>query len=853
VKRDARQYPAVGAVGTVAAFDGIIELLLGASLLFAPLAFGTTEAWSEEIVIALAAAMALCVALKCLCAPSVRFVWSWVYAPIALFAVVVLVQLLPMPAGTIQKLSPGTAQLRSELLSDTQNPAKVLDHQTISLYPPATRRELGLLLAVGTVLVVVVNVFRDRARVQRLLLWISLVGLLLALFALYQNVSGSKEIYAGVEAVQPDSGPFMCHNHFGQFMNLCFGAGLGLLITRLYQVHRDSNDMRQFTEELRDPRSWDIWLLGATCILCPVAMALSLTRGGILSLLAAAVVTGLMLVWRSKLSGQGSLIVTLLVLSFSCLFYFGFDAVYDRLATLRHAQNADEGRWQMLKDMTAEFRQFPLLGTGLGTHEYVFQMFDHSTIPRIATHAEDEYAQVLEECGGVGLALVAAFVLMIATSYVRTVWRLESSIEYTAFGLGCGLLAILFQSAFDFGQHLPANALLTAAFSGLLINLASGQLARKPSPKLFPVAVDWPLRIPLRIAGAVAVICVGTSVLLGADCARSAEVQWNQAYAYQQALEQADWRTTNQTYLALLTPAVAAAKLAPDNIKYRYWLDVYRWHSISQLVDSSRHGVVLNPMQVNFASRIADDLESCRSLCPTFGPVLCTAGQIELFVLHQNRGKDHIELARRLTPYDQGVCFVTGALEVSEGQWDASLATFRRCIALGQSPGAIIRIYCNANRPDMAYEIARGNRQALSDLAALLEQDKQQAQLAAQCRAELLAMLESDEQSGSASPDEIAELAAARANQGDTADAIRLYNQALSANYSQVDWRLRLANLLVESGQKSEALREARICLHLQPQSSSAQKLMGSLLVATGDADGALDADTVRAVAGYVH
>lgn len=838
------------------AFDGVIELLLGACLLFAPLAFGTAEPWSEEIVIALAAAMACCLALKGLLSPAFRFVWSWIYLPVGLFASLILMQLLPFSSGVVQMLSGGTTRLRRQLLSDMPNSSQTLSHQTISLYPPETFRQLGLMLAIATVLVVVVNVYRDRARIQRLLLWISIVGLFIALFAVYQNVSGTHDIYAGVQAVQPDSGPFMCHSHFGQFMNLSFGAALGLLITRTYQIRRECGDTQEFIQELREFRSWDIWLLCAACIICPTAMALSLTRGGIISLLAAVICTAVMLVWRSKFSGQISLIVVFGILAFSLLSYLGFEAVYSRLATLRHLENVDEGRWQMLKDMTAEFKQFPIFGTGLGTHEYVFPMFDHSAIPRIATYAEDEYAQILEECGGIGLAMVAVFLLMVGISYVRIVWRPQTSIEYSAFGLGCGLLAILFQSATDFGQHLPANALLTAIFSALMINLASRRAvpASEDGVALRPRSQSARrFQFPIRIASALTLVCAGAPLLLRADRARCAEAQWNQAYGYQQALEEAEWQTTDQGYLDLLTPATAAAELEPKNIKYRYWLDVYRWHSISQTVDPKTNEIVLNPMQETFASRIVDDLESCRALCPSFGPALCVAGQIELFVFHQDRGKEHIELASKLTPYDQTVCYITGDLEVSQGQWDASLSSFRRCVALGQSPAAIIQIYFGANRPDLAYEIARGNRDALSELANLLSDDKEQAPLVTRCRSEVLAMLEADEQSDRAAPDEIAELASAKASQGDTSDAIRLYSQALDANYAQVDWRLRLASLLMGSGQKSEALRQARICLHLQPQSSEAQALANNLFLAAGsEGADATDANSVGA-AGSIH
>lgn len=45
-------------------FDRVIEGLLIALLVFAPLAFGVVEAWSEQVVILLACAIAACFCLK---------------------------------------------------------------------------------------------------------------------------------------------------------------------------------------------------------------------------------------------------------------------------------------------------------------------------------------------------------------------------------------------------------------------------------------------------------------------------------------------------------------------------------------------------------------------------------------------------------------------------------------------------------------------------------------------------------------------------------------------------------------------------------------------------------------------
>ena len=53
----------------------------------------------------------------------------------------------------------------------------------------------------------------------------------------------------------------------------------------------------------------------------------------------------------------------------------------------------------------AVWHRFPILGTGLGTHEMVFPMFDTSTESTAPAYVEVELAQVMEEMGIAGIAL----------------------------------------------------------------------------------------------------------------------------------------------------------------------------------------------------------------------------------------------------------------------------------------------------------------------------------------------------------------------------------------------------------------------------------------------------------------
>jgi len=460
--------------GAPSQFDTVIEWLVIALLAFMPLAFGAVEAWSELVVIALTSAMAIVLALKLASQRETGLVWSWAYVPIALFVLVVVLQLVPLPAGLVRAISPGTAATKTKLLGDLPNAADGLRTMTLSFYPLATRHDLRLFLAAVVVFVVVLNVYRRPDQIKRLLAAIAILGGAIAILALAQALFGNGKIYWAVPTGNEKtySGTFICHSHYGQFMNLAIGAALGLLLVKLHETFRHGPlTLPDVVERLRDPRLRPVWYLAGMTVLGAATIFVSLTRGGAVSLLIAGGFTALVLASRRALKGRGWIMMVLALGAFICVLYIGFDAVYDRLVTLQQ-RHAYQGRWQILDDLTVSFTRFPALGTGLGTHEVVYPMFDRSTSPALAAHAENEYAQLAEETGIVGLGLLLVFLGVVWHRYAHNVRHLRFPIRSAAFGLGFGLLAILLHSLSDFGQHLPAIHGLTAVSCALLIGLA---------------------------------------------------------------------------------------------------------------------------------------------------------------------------------------------------------------------------------------------------------------------------------------------------------------------------------------------------------------------------------------------
>ena len=565
-------------------FDRAMELVLIALLAFGPLALGAVHAWSEQIVIGLAGILTLLFCLKLLLFPAIRFVWSWTYVPIAVFILIAVFQLLPLPASVVETISPRTAELKTELLSDLPNADEVLSSMSLTFYRRATRHDLHLVLAVAAVFVVVVNVCHEPVRIKRLLGAVAVIGGAMALLALAQDIAGNGKIYWSIPTYdQASSGPFINHSHYGQFMNLSMGAALALLLVMLHEAFAGHHvTPREVVSHLHTPEARTVKLLIAMIVVGAATVFVSLTRGGMISMLAAAVFTTLVLSSRQSLKGRGWIIVLAALGVFVCVLWVGFDQVYDRLASLRNLERVEGGRWQIVTDIVSIWKKFPLLGTGLGTHAVVFPMFDMSTIASLAAHAENEYAQALEETGLMGLLSLVLLAVMIWASFARSVRRGQAPIHSAVYGLGFGLAAILIHSFSDFGQHLPANALLTATLCGLVVALArpSDRRAYHSLGTLRGLSVG-----AFRLVVLISVIAGLAWSLTNAHRARVAEAHWDAVRLAAHHLEANAWQDAEQVSSYLFDHAAAAVAAEPDNIEYQYQLGIYKWQSLSPYID----------------------------------------------------------------------------------------------------------------------------------------------------------------------------------------------------------------------------------------------------------------------------
>ncbi len=809
-------------------FDPLIEGLLVALLAFAPLALGAVQTWSEAVVVALSAGMLLALLMKLAYRPDARFVWSIAYVPIIGFMLLVLFQLVPLPAGMIRVISPHTFALRKELLESLPDGANQIRWMTISFYPDATISQLRLLLSACAVFVVTLNVVRRLGQVRRMLAAISVVAAIVAVLALMQDLTDATRIYWLIPIYNNDarSGPFINHSHYAQFMNMSMGAAIGLLLMNLDQLPRHRRHESSRAAALARPLTWPIRLLACGLVAMAVTVPLALSRGGMLSMLVAGIFTAIILATRRGMKGRTWIFIAMAVAIFAAMLLIEWDVVLGRATSVADPQALD-GRIDILRGTVQIWKWFPVFGTGLGTFEFVFPPFDPSMIPKIAEHAENEYAQVLVETGAIGLVLTIGFIVIVWIAYARCVRGAPSPMASAAIGLGCGFAAILVHSASDFGQHIPANFMLTAVICGLLVTLSqASRHVHAVAHQLPHRAARWP-----RLVGAALALSAAGWLVVDSIQSWRADRHARAARRIAAGLEAQPSPASDIEYARLILAAESARDLRPRNATYSYELNLYRWKALARNLSSQSQQPALPERDLADARRIVSEMLSGAWRCPTYAPHYILSGQIVRYVLREPGGEELIRTSYRLTPANPRTCIAVARLEGEHGRWDAALSAARRTVAMGADYRfeAIETMAAELNRPDLALQLADNDLESLRDLSRILERTKTAPDVAATARARMEALVQERADRPDAASHMLVEAARLCVRRSDIPRAIELYRRALSAEYSRFDWRIELAGTLLAAGKREDALHEARTVLRLAPGNQGAARMIADL------------------------
>lgn len=800
-----------------------VEVLLGGVLVLSPLAYGGVEFGAQRwMMLGITVAIVIQLIRWFAYPKTFRPTFTWAYLPMLAFLALAVVQLLPLPSSIVSVFSPKATEAWNEV--SRLVPGEQI-HRSLSLYPLGTERQLRLLLLVCGVFAITFTHFRERVQIVRLLWALVVAGSFAGVVAISQNLTDGPSTWLGVTTSHPDSGPFMNHSAFGQFMNLCTGAALALLLVGLRrQIGDRPMSYGSLRHHLFRKSSAALLIPLLFIVISPVLVALSLTRGGVLSFVIAGSITGILLGFTHSGRGKRTLLAVLGFLILLVLLKFGFDRVYDRMASLRSVEDTGGGvRLQMVRDMVPMFRDFPIVGVGLGAFSHVFPTYDTAAVAQFATHAENEYAQLAVETGAVGIVLIALFLAVVAWNGFSAMRWGKRSIQAGSGGLIFGLLCILIHSASDFGQHVPAIACVTAVTTALLVRMGVDARAERKA-----LATAEPPPAParaLRIAG------MSVALVLLASTGWSFARTWTESDAesanmaakriYLELNRRGLDEVLEGEFITVIRQLVRAADLMPGDADYRYSLPVMRWQSIDRYDRN---------LTREFHKGISDECLKVLTVAPYYGPAMIFAGQVRAFDLGDASGYDLIRHGYSLARYSREACYSVAMLDAQEKQWDRCMEQLRRAIELGVSRAdAATLLAVKYQRLDLAQQLVEGSRRDMVALATALDRvgrGEEAAGLLNKATEMLIAEANKDD----APLDALVQLAEAYIREGQYAESIPLLRRALVQRYDRADLRKQLIESLVHIGATDQAISEARINYRLNPGNAEAKQLMEDLV-----------------------
>src|SRR6202051_3394656 len=377
---------------------------------FAVLAHGAVEPWSEAVLEIGAAVLLLIWAWNALTNSELKLVWNPLLWPLLGFWLVAALQLI----------------------------------FGITAVPFLTRIELLKYSALLALFFLCVQSYRTRTHWRNLVWFFLSLGFAVSLFAILQHFTFNGKLY-WVRELQYGGipfGPYVNRNHFAGLMELLISPGLAIPI-------------------LGAEGSEPLPLVTLFTLLPIGALFLSASRGGIISFVAEVGFLAILIVARrreKKVLIAGAMILTLAAILVSWL---GIGRALDRFATYKKLETSEGRRAEMLHDSLRIFQDHRILGTGLGTLQEVFPLYETLYDGLVVNHSHNDYVESLAETGVIGALCGLVFlVLLFWTSWkILNVQGDTRSFAYHA-GALVACLGLLVHAGVDFNFHIPSNALI---------------------------------------------------------------------------------------------------------------------------------------------------------------------------------------------------------------------------------------------------------------------------------------------------------------------------------------------------------------------------------------------------------
>ncbi|HUS07944.1 MAG TPA: O-antigen ligase family protein [Bryobacteraceae bacterium] len=386
---------------------------LCAVMVFAPLAFGSVEAWSMFIMQSGLAVVALLMIANGLANPgSLTGLRNSALLPAVLFLFLIAAQL----------------------------------GFNLTLYRQATYLEFLRVVAYAIGFTAALQCLRSSDRLRQFTLFLGIFAFALAVLALLQHFTSPDKLYwyrvpSGGGNI---FGPFVNHNHYAGLMEMITPfAIIGFLVPYTRKEKR-------------------ILMLFAAA-LASSSIVLSFSRSGVIAFLVEMIFLAVFLSIRVENKRAALGVAALGLPLVGLVAWLGSVRLLERFALLQ-----DWMRIAISRDSLRIFADHLAYGTGLGTFPTIYPQYRSFATDFFVNQAHNDVFQLMAETGIPGLALVLWFLFIVyrqglnkARTWISS-WKGAASLAAVT-----GLTGMLLHSFTDFNLRIPSNALFFCILCGV--------------------------------------------------------------------------------------------------------------------------------------------------------------------------------------------------------------------------------------------------------------------------------------------------------------------------------------------------------------------------------------------------
>lgn len=466
-----------------------VELILSLIIIVATLAFGGVQPLTYSVV-----EIAIFATVLALLVHQARRGGINLPLPVwpLLFALLVVIQIIPLPASLVARINPAR-WLPASILAIT-HPGSLT---TLSIDPHATVLDLMKFLAYVGAFVLAAYVFDSHQRKSNLVRMLIFLGVFEAAYGIVQYTTGWQKIFTFNKIFYRDTatGTFINHNHFAGFIELTFPFVLAAMFYS-FQIWTEGRRRGPARVDPSTVSSAGIqtFFYGFLMLIAIVAVIFSRSRAGIMATVFTIVFISLLAQLKTRRKAWMLGISIFLLVAIGYGLWIGLNPVLTRFEAFKGGVQylEVEGRLSFWTATLGIIHKSPVLGTGLGTFRFAFPQYQTAWVTDTVTHAHSDYLELTSETGLIGILLlfVPIFILLVkmVRSFISDTRRYRPSIT-----LGCigSTVALLLHSVVDFNLHIPANALVFAVVLG--IGYKAACLERKDERVRAKQAPDHPV------------------------------------------------------------------------------------------------------------------------------------------------------------------------------------------------------------------------------------------------------------------------------------------------------------------------------------------------------------------------